>query len=345
MILDHVPQHTRRVVVVAPILRPDRLRHLDLDVVDVSTIPDGLEEAIGEAKDHDVLHGLLAEVMIDAIDLVLPQHTCDLGIEGTCGVEVAPERLLDDHPSPHAGIFAHQTRGAEVAHDLAEEARRHCQVEENVAARAVGSCHLGQQGGQLPVRLGVGELARLVVQGITQFLPQRVVHAHGGEVTDILGLFLAKLLMALWLAGDPHHGQLMRQETVGFEVVESRHQFPLGEVAGRAEDDDRTGAGRSEEPGHRVLGHGARPPSRSVPEIDLKRLTTRASCRLPRMRAGRGDRYARQTRRSGDRCTVGERKDTQPTTRGGENPRAAGCAGAGYFAALWLGRRWRPPPK
>ena len=38
----------------------------DLDVVDVVAMPDGLEQGVGKAEDQDVLHRLLAEIMVDA---------------------------------------------------------------------------------------------------------------------------------------------------------------------------------------------------------------------------------------------------------------------------------------
>ena len=38
----------------------------DLDVVDIVAMPDGLEHRIGKAEDQDVLHRLLAEIMVDA---------------------------------------------------------------------------------------------------------------------------------------------------------------------------------------------------------------------------------------------------------------------------------------
>jgi hypothetical protein len=38
-------------------------------VIDVAAVPDGLEDAVGETEDHDVLDRFFAQVMIDAVDL------------------------------------------------------------------------------------------------------------------------------------------------------------------------------------------------------------------------------------------------------------------------------------
>jgi hypothetical protein len=40
-------------------------------VVDVLAVPHRLEDAVGEAEDEKVLDGLLAEVVVDAVDLRL----------------------------------------------------------------------------------------------------------------------------------------------------------------------------------------------------------------------------------------------------------------------------------
>ncbi len=69
-------------VVAAALLDADRFRHRDLHVVDVAAVPDRLEDAVGEAEDQDVLDGLFAQVVIDAVDLVSRRSTLrDLAVE------------------------------------------------------------------------------------------------------------------------------------------------------------------------------------------------------------------------------------------------------------------------
>ncbi len=59
-------------LVVAPAaLDPDLLGHRDLDVVDGDLVPQGLEQGVGEPQGQQVLHRLLAEVVVDAEDPVL----------------------------------------------------------------------------------------------------------------------------------------------------------------------------------------------------------------------------------------------------------------------------------
>ena len=61
------------VVVAGAALQPQALGHRDLHVVDVLAVPDRLEDAVGEAEDQDVLDRLLAQVVVDAVDLALAE--------------------------------------------------------------------------------------------------------------------------------------------------------------------------------------------------------------------------------------------------------------------------------
>ena len=55
----------------AAALDPERLGHRDLHVVDVAPVPERLEDAVAEPEDHQVADGLLAQVVVDAVDLRL----------------------------------------------------------------------------------------------------------------------------------------------------------------------------------------------------------------------------------------------------------------------------------
>ncbi len=74
MVLHHIPQGSGMVVVAAAMADPDRLRHGDLHVVDVTAVPDRLEQGIGETKGEDVLYGFFAQVVVDAVDLRFAKH-------------------------------------------------------------------------------------------------------------------------------------------------------------------------------------------------------------------------------------------------------------------------------
>ena len=71
MILNHVAQCAGPVVIpTSAILDADRLGHRDLHELDMMAIPERLEDRIVEAKAQQVLDRLLAQVVVDTIDLL-----------------------------------------------------------------------------------------------------------------------------------------------------------------------------------------------------------------------------------------------------------------------------------
>ena len=69
MVLNHVAQRAGCFVVTAPTAHANRLGICDLNVIDVLTIPERLENAVGKTKDQQILYRLFAEIVIDTINL------------------------------------------------------------------------------------------------------------------------------------------------------------------------------------------------------------------------------------------------------------------------------------
>ena len=76
----------------------------DLHVIDVVAVPDRLENGVGEPQHEDVLHRLLAEVMVDAVDLVLGEHPVDLFVQLVARGQVGAEGLFDHEPPRGRGL-------------------------------------------------------------------------------------------------------------------------------------------------------------------------------------------------------------------------------------------------
>ena len=114
MVRHHVAQRAGRVVEAAAMADAELFVHGDLDVIDMVAIPDRLEHAVGEAQHQDVLHRLLAEIMIDPVDLVLVHDLQQLAIQRARGREVGAERLFDHQPPPGA-VLLHHAGAAELA--------------------------------------------------------------------------------------------------------------------------------------------------------------------------------------------------------------------------------------
>ncbi len=117
MVLDHVPQRAGGVVVAGPALDADGLAHRDLDVVDDVGRPETLEDRVGEAQRQEVLHGLLAEVVIDPEDLLLGEDLAHRIVDGAGRSQILADRLLQHD----ARLLADQPVGREVPADRAVE--------------------------------------------------------------------------------------------------------------------------------------------------------------------------------------------------------------------------------
>jgi hypothetical protein len=96
VVLQNVAHDAGLFVERAATLDTEALRHRDLHAVDVVAIPDRFENAVGEAQHQDVLDRLFAEIVVDAVDLVLAQILEHLVIERFGAGEIAAERLFDD---------------------------------------------------------------------------------------------------------------------------------------------------------------------------------------------------------------------------------------------------------
>ncbi|MNP03877.1 hypothetical protein D3C76_957750 [compost metagenome] len=138
MIGHHVPQGAGVFVETATGFDADGFGGGDLHVVDVMVVPERFEQAVGEPADQDVLHGLLAQIVIDAIDLLFRHDLEQAGVQGLGGLQVGTEGFFDHHPAKRLGAFFEQAGRAETAHHFTEKAWRGGQVEHRVTCAAVG---------------------------------------------------------------------------------------------------------------------------------------------------------------------------------------------------------------
>ena len=136
VVLDHVPRRAHPVVIPRPAAGADVLGHGDLDMVHVVRVPQRLEQLVREAQRQDVLHRLLAQVMIDPEHRVLREHRLHNVVQLPGRVQVMPERLLDHHPPPLLTLGLRQPVLGELPADLLEGLRRDRQVERVVTAGA-----------------------------------------------------------------------------------------------------------------------------------------------------------------------------------------------------------------
>ena len=222
MVWYHVAQRAGRVVELAAPLHAERLRDRDLDVIDMVSIPQWFEHAIGEAKHQNVLNGFLSEIVVDAIDLVLGQHAEDVAIERLGRRKIATERLLDDDPPPMPFFFANEAGVSQPLHNRTEHLRGSCQIEQVIATATMRPVGFGEKLRQILVGRRVIELAREMIEPLGK--PVQVVVHH----IAVAGFAQADAEIAterLLIDGVPRHadhGELLRQQPRAPKIVKSR---------------------------------------------------------------------------------------------------------------------------
>ena len=77
----HVLVGAGRLVERDALFQGERLWHVDLHVVDVIAVPDGLEQPVGETEREDVLRRFLPQEVVDAVDLVLVERLVQRSVQ------------------------------------------------------------------------------------------------------------------------------------------------------------------------------------------------------------------------------------------------------------------------
>ena len=239
VVLDHVAQRARPVVIIAAPFQPHGLGDGDLDMVDMRRIPQRFEQRIGKAQRQQILDGFLAQIMVDPIGPRFGKgdrhRVVDLAARG----EVGAERLLQRKAHTRAG-----QPGPFQPVDRRLEQRRRGRQEDRQPGSRIDP--LAQR--RKPRRLGgvernIGQhpgkrrrLRRIQILGLDMLRerrertrPIRRIVERAARGTDDLE--------SRW------------QQSVGIKAVERRQQHAMGKVAGRAEQQQ----GRD-----RVSSHGMR---------------------------------------------------------------------------------------
>ncbi len=237
VIRDHVAQGSGRIVITATLFNTELLCDGDLDVVHVVAIPDRLEDAVAKSKNEYVLHRLFAEVMIDAIDLLLFDQLEERSIKLLCRLKIAAERLLVNESPPVAVLLFPQPVLDDLLRDVGKQCRRRCEIKEKI----VGDLMLGSDVADQRLEVAdellvVVEVAARVVR--TLFKPAKdLLIRLGYELSEIRDDLFSKFFDRHLLTADADHGERMRQKVFFSEIVESREELAFCQVARRAKDD------------------------------------------------------------------------------------------------------------
>ena len=269
MVLEDVPDRTRLLVVGGAALDAEGLGDRDLDVVDELSVPDRLEDAVREPQREHVLDRFLAEVVVDAEDLLLGEVLADQGGQLARGGEVVAERLLDDQARPAFGLATL----ADLLDDHRHRLRRDCEVVDAVAARAALGVELVHALQELVVLAAVREIDRHVVRRLGQPVPDVLVEVVAAELAHRVLHLVAELVVRPLGAGCADDREVLRQELAHRECVQRGEDLAVRQVAGGAEDDQHARLRRPSMPkpleqrvlSDRSLGHSS-PVQRLTPD-------------------------------------------------------------------------------
>src|SRR5262245_22527072 len=226
MILNDVADDTGFLVELSPSVDAETLRHRDLHVLHVATVPDRLEKRVGKPEVEDVLHRLFSEVVIDTEDRLLREELVEDVVQLLRRGQIPPEGLLDDH----AGV-GDAVRLSQLSDDLAEQARRNRKVMRRTVAVAELRPKPGERVGVVVVAVDVSELRNQLREGV--WIEAAVLGQRGTCPLHEL------------IEGPPRLGDADDQEVqlpAPRHGLERREDFLVGEIAACTEEDESVGA-------------------------------------------------------------------------------------------------------
>ena len=246
MVLEHVADHARLFEITRPVPHADLLGHRNLHILDVVAVPDRFEDRVGEPQDQDVLDGLLAQVVIDAIDLMLGKRAVQVAVERERGVQVDAERLLDDHPCPSAAVIAQIAADARLVEPVGDggiHVGRQREVHQAIALGLELAVERGQPVGDLTVGVGIVIAAGVVVQTLDEQLDRLPCLLSAGPLGQRLAHPLSELFVVHLASRTAEHEKVPRQPPMVEELKQRGDQLARRQVTRRAEDDHPAGRG------------------------------------------------------------------------------------------------------
>ena len=236
MILHHVAQRSRVVVIAAAVLDAHRFGHGDGHIVNAATVPDWLEKRIGKAECQNVLHRFLAQIMINPENLGFLEIGGEDGIQGQGGFQVIADWFLHHNPCPFP--VARQSGFAEVFWDFAEHARRCGHVKDAVGFGAPFLFQSGALGAQSRIGLWLFEITLLVADVLGEFIPGGVLRfAKPRELIDAVMQPLTQLFVAHGNAIHRDDREISGHASVLGEVEQGWHKFAPSQITGSAKND------------------------------------------------------------------------------------------------------------
>src|SRR5262249_1372400 len=247
MILHHVAQRPGRFIITRPRFHSECLRRSDLEMIDVAGIPERLDNAVRGLPAQNVLRSLFAEKMVDPKGLTLVECLANDSIQFARRGKIGAEWFFDDNARPASFPGAIQSGGLQIFQDNLELVRPGREIEKAIAPRAPFVVDLFQSYGYRFVSVFVADLSLMIEGRLRKCLPDFIATWLAGKFVRCFLNFLAEVAVALRPARETDDRHRRRQFASGGKIVKRGNQFPMRQIAGGAEDHDRT-----------RLRHGAR---------------------------------------------------------------------------------------
>src|SRR3546814_18020694 len=94
----HISQGNRIFKIATPVFHAHLLRHRNLDIIDVITVPQRFKQRISKTEGQDILYRFLTEVMVYAVYLLLLECPPQQLVKRYGRLLVVTERFLDNNP-------------------------------------------------------------------------------------------------------------------------------------------------------------------------------------------------------------------------------------------------------
>gem|GEM_PF-6876200 len=217
VVLQHVAHGAGVVVIAATILHAQGFGHGDLDVVDVGGPPDRLEQCIGEAQRHEVLHRLLAQVMVDPVDARFGEHLADGRVDRARRLK----RMADGFFQHDACVLTGKAHAFQVGGDGLEQVGRGGQVMH--PHPSFGRAEVMGQTGEFAALRGVdGE----IIEARGETLPDGVVEIGTCHLGAAVTLGQADVGVAVdVLARQRQDAHVVVQAAFAMQVIEGRNEL------------------------------------------------------------------------------------------------------------------------
>ena len=209
----------------------ERLGDGDLHVVDVGAVPHRLEQGVGEAQRHQVLHRLLAEIMVDAEDVLLQEHRAERVVDRVRALAVAADRLLDDD----ARVRAREPLLADALGDGREQVGAGGEVE------GADLLAVAEQLLEPFPALFAGGVERAIVDARQERVHRLVAVLGVAELDQRLAHGLLEILAREFAPRDADDAGGVGELAALVAVEQRREQLAIGEIAGAAEHDEVEG--------------------------------------------------------------------------------------------------------